>query len=114
MNNHLTLKQVVPNKVRKKVYLEVIKYYRKGEFTRFRECDTEINTPLNLNMLLPCLLWGLRCWSDESPNGAWDWEDTEIAFPEIKVIQRKLKKVNDPDIKNKIKIRELKNILDEL
>lgn len=116
-NEHLTLKMVVPSKIRREVYLKALDYYREGDYERFRKCEKgkpKPTTYLNLGMLLPCLLWGLDCWTDESPSGEWDWDDTDKAFPEIRKISLKISKVKDHDLKQKIRFSELKRIISTL
>lgn len=117
MNNHITLKLPVPTSIRLEVYKKALDYFREKDFSRFRVCEKgkpKPSTPLNLNMLLPCLLWDLNCYTDDSPNGKWDWDDTDKAFPEIRKISLKLKKVKEPELVNKIKYNEIKNIIYKL
>ena len=114
MNKGYTLKQIIPSKVRKEVYFKAIEYFKNEDYSKFKK-DSTSNQPLSLSMLLPCLLWDLKSFTDKAPNGeVWDYEDTEEAFSELKEIQKKLRWIKAPDIKQQIRYREIKKYAHQL
>jgi len=71
----------VPLKIRLKVYEEAIKFIQENP-TKSVERE---NKGTGLCLLLPCLLWGLKRYSYDTPSGEiWWYRDVIIAFPEVK------------------------------
>ena len=81
-NEFINLGEPVPDELRLEVYIEAkkcVEQMLEGTFNKYRaECD------LGLCLLLPCVLWDLEDYCENSPADVdWDYNDTAKSFPEI-------------------------------
>lgn len=95
-NEHiLNLHQVVPIEIRLEVYKEAILALKQTDSDKYSLIGSK-----GLCLLLPCILWDLETFSDETPEYKnWDWHDATIAFPELTEKVIKLLKMFQPDDK---------------
>lgn len=76
-NEHILPNTLVPEDIRLEVYKEALDIIKRGEH---RYC---ING-FFLCFLLPCVLWDLGDYLDDSPSdNTWSFKDTTTLFPEI-------------------------------
>ena len=102
---HPSLEEVVPLKLRIKIYKEALKYYK----------EPSDNFYSGLCILLPMLLWELDSYLNDAPNGnSWNWSDTSTAFPEIDEYLFVITDCNDSSERRKLRIKILTSILKKL
>lgn len=75
-NTHIkNLHQVVPEKIRLRIYKKVLK-----DLEKTGRCKNSVG----LCLILPTVLWDLDDLLDKCPDGSfWSWRDTGKAFPEL-------------------------------
>lgn len=110
-NETITLDTIVPKEIRKQVYQEALKYYQNYLIypNKYQNLDDEDS--LGLCLLLPCVLWDLEHYLNDSPTGLWEYEATVHAFPEIKDYIPEIQGEFNQDKKLKIRIKVLTEIL---
>lgn len=76
-NKNILPGEVVPAKIRLKVYKEALDIISNDTLKQFE-------LGIGLCLMLPCVLWGLAHYTDQHPlNRTWNYKDSEYIFPEI-------------------------------
>jgi hypothetical protein len=76
-NTEYTLKKELPPHIRLEVYKEALEIVKKGQWVFGL-------TSFGLCLILPCVLWGLKHFMEDTPGGGeWGLRDTPKAFPEL-------------------------------
>lgn len=109
---HPSLEIVVPEELRFLIYQEALDYYENEDYLIDKyNCDRD-TLPLGLCLLLPCMLWDLKHFLQDAPDGEnWDFSDTRIAFPEIKDFLKVIGKARTREEEVETRISVLKQIL---
>ena len=77
-NEHLTLESVIPEEIRLECYKEALEIIEQKKDVYGLDYDTA------LCLLLPCILWNLDDYRDDSPlDEIWNYRDTQTAFKEL-------------------------------
>jgi len=98
---------LVPKRTRISVYKQAIKLIESGK--RKYGCS------YGLCLILPCILWDLKNYCDNAPNGNdWHYNVTLIMFPEIKSEIHKIYRLTTTESKNKMRKNILKDIVKKL
>lgn len=70
---------------------------------------------LGLCLLLPCILWDLHSYlSDDPDDKSWDYEDTQIAFPELSNYLDAISDAQGNTEKNNCRLECLKKMIEEV
>jgi len=116
-NKEITLKEPVPNKIRKIVYQQALKYYQDflvKPHTKYLLIGDEPST-LGLCLLLPCILWDLRNYLNNSPIGdEWNHRETVFGFPEIREYTLEISETKEHKDRLELRIKVLTEILTNL
>jgi hypothetical protein len=76
-NKEYTLEKELPPHIRLEVYKEALEIVKKEQWVFGL-------TSFGLCLILPCVLWGLKHFMDDTPGGGeWELRDTPKAFPEL-------------------------------
>lgn len=102
--------KLVPKKKRIEVYKKAIEIIEKNEIVY----ELQVR---GLCLLLPCILWNLKSYLDDSPRGCvWNHYDSQKMFPEIteKVIDKIKDCGNSRTVKDIERIELLKSFIAKL
>jgi len=81
LDNELIVKQSIETRIR--VYREAVRQIENNEDNY--SLGENYSVEYSLCLLLPCILWDLSHYLDDSPNGmSWLFSQTVILFPELK------------------------------
>lgn len=112
-NQHITtLKKPIPIDIRIEVYKDAIDIIKNN----IKHDTLTTNSISALCLLLPCILWDLDHWLQDTPAGIdWNHNDVPKAFPEIKQWTEEAYKFGgNSNNKNLKRIEVLQNAINKL
>jgi hypothetical protein len=99
------LKDVVPKEIRLQVYKDALDYYHTPKKDRRNWAE-------GLCLLLPCILWDLCHYLDDSI--VWDYDETSTAFPELEKHLSEIYKCKGDKARNKYRLSILTKWISDL